>query len=173
MSKLYIFDAACKLVRKYGTRDPLRIIKESGAILKYSDRYEKLKGYYFNSLRSHYIVINSKLPPDERRIVAAHELGHYVLHRELAREAPISDSAMFTVARRHEYEANIFCAELLLDDDDVCSAAKDTDGDFFAVSSRLRVLPELLLFKMYSMNSRGWHFRLPFSLDSAFLKEKA
>lgn len=173
MSKLYISDAAFKLAKKYDSRYPFKIIKRSGIILKFSDRYEHLKGYYFNSLRSHYIVINAKLPREEQRIVAAHEIGHYVLHRELAREAPISDSSMFTVARRHEYEANIFCAELLLEDDEVCEAAKETDGDFFAGSSRLRVLPELLLFKMYSMNSRGWHFKLPFSLDSAFLKEKA
>lgn len=159
-----------KIIKRYATRDPFHVLKRSGAIIKYSDKYNQLKGYYFHSLRSDFIVLNSKLPKEEKRIVAAHELAHFVLHKEMAKNGPIRDSAMFIVKTKHEYEANLFCAELLLSDDDVEDAKKNTGGDFFNMSRSLSVMPELLLFKLHSMNSRGYSFSLPLSLDSTFLK---
>lgn len=170
MAFKYINDEVLKIIKKYSTRDPFKILKMAGAILKYSDKYNNLKGYYFHSLRSDFIVVSSKLPYEEKRIVAAHELAHFILHKEIAKYAPIQDSAMFIVKTRHEYEANIFCAELLLPDENVMEVKKDTGGDFFNMSRCLDVMPELLLFKLHSMNARGYKFCLPLSLDSTFLK---
>lgn len=170
MAYEYINAEVEKIIKKYSTRDPFNVLKQAGAILKYSDKYNNLKGYYFHSLRSDFIVVSSKLPREEKRIVAAHELAHFILHKEIAKDMPIRDSAMFIVKTKHEYEANLFCAELLLSDDDVIEAKKNTKGDFFNMSRCLNVMPELLLFKLHSMNGRGYDFRLPLSLDSTFLK---
>lgn len=166
----YIKDEVERVASKYGTRDPVALIRECGAILKYSDRYVSLKGYYFHSARSNFIVINAKLPRAEKRIVAAHELAHFILHREQAKHGPIHDTMMFSVSSRMEYEANLFCAELLLDDGEVMDAARETEGDFFTMSKTLGVMPELLLFKLHGMNERGSRFVLPLSLNSGFLK---
>lgn len=152
------------------TRDPFKLLRKSGAIIKYSDKYNNLKGYYFHSKRSDFVVLNAKMPREEKRIVAAHEFGHFILHKEMAKNGPIRDSAMFVVKSKHEYEANIFSAELLLSDDDVADARENTGGDFFNMSHSLSVMPELLLFKLHSMNGRGYNFNLPLSLDSTFLK---
>lgn len=170
MAYRYIKDEVERVAERFGTRDPVALIRECGAILKYSDRYLSLKGYYFHSLRSDFIVINSKLPRAEKRIVAAHEFAHYVLHREQAKNAPIHDTMMFSVSSRMEYEANLFCSELLLTDDEVDAAASETEGDFFTMSKALGVMPELLLFKLHGMNERGGNFVLPLSLNSGFLK---
>lgn len=170
MAYEYINAEVQRIIKKYLTRDPYNVLKRSGAIIKYSDKYNNLKGYYFHSLRSDFVVLNSKLPREEKRIVAAHELAHFILHKEMAKAGPIRDSAMFIVKTKHEYEANLFCAELLLSDDDVEDAKKNTQGDFFNMSRSLSVMPELLLFKLHSMNGRGYDFRLPLSLDSTFLK---
>lgn len=170
MSYQYIKDEVEKITGKYGTRDPVALIRQSGAVMKLSDRYTSLKGYYFHSLRSDFIVINAKLPRAERRIVAAHEFAHFVLHREQAKTAPIHDTMLFSVNSRMEYEANLFCAELLLTDGEVSSAARDTGGDFFTMGKTLGVMPELLLFKLHGMNERGGSYKLPLSLNSGFLK---
>lgn len=170
MSYQYIKDEVERVADRYGTRDPVALIKQSGAVLKLSDKYISLKGYYFHSLRSDFIVVNSKLPRAEKRIVAAHEFAHFVLHREQAKDAPIHDTMMFSVNSRMEYEANLFCAELLLTDDEVNSAARNTGGDFFGMGKSLGVMPELLLFKLHGMNERGGRFNLPLSLNSGFLK---
>lgn len=170
MSYQYIKDEVERISGKYGTRDPVALIHQSGAVLKLSDKYVSLKGYYFHSLRSDYIVVNAKLPRAERRIVAAHEFAHFILHREQAKDAPIHDTMMFSVNSRMEYEANLFCAELLLTDGEVMSNARGTDGDFFTMSKTLGVMPELLLFKLHGMNERGGRFNLPLSLNSGFLK---
>lgn len=166
----YIIDEVERVAGKYGTRDPVALIRGCGAILRYSDRYKSLKGYYFHSLRSDFIVVNSKLPRAEKRIVAAHEFAHFILHREQAKNGPIHDTIMFAVNSRMEYEANLFCAELLLTDSEVNAAARETEGDFFTISRWLGVMPELLLFKLHGMNERGSRFVLPLSLNSGFLK---
>ncbi len=170
MSYQYIKDEVERVADKYGTRDPVALIRQSGATLKLSDRYTTLKGYFFHSLRSNFIVVNSKLPRAERRIVAAHEFAHFMLHREQAKTAPIHDTMMFSVNSRMEYEANLFCAELLITDGEVMEAARDTGGDFFGMGKTLGVMPELLLFKLHGMNERGGRFNLPLSLNSGFLK---
>lgn len=170
MSYKYIYNEVERVVLRYGTRDLMSLIKLSGIILRYSSKYSSLKGYYFHVNRCDFIIVNSKLPKQEKRIVIAHEFAHFVLHKELAKDAPIHDLAMFTVRYRPEYEANLFCAELLLTDDDVLFAAKETEDDFYAMASTLSVMPELLLFKLYGMIERGYEYKLPIALDSAFLK---
>ena len=170
MAYRYIKSEVERVAERYGTRDPVALIRGNGVILKYSDRYVSLKGYYFHSVRSDFIVINSKLPREEKRIVAAHEFAHFVLHSEQARQGTIHDTMMFSVSSRMEYEANLFCAELLLPDGEIMAAAQETEGDFFTMSRALGVMPELLLFKLHGMNERGSRFVLPLSLNSGFLK---
>jgi len=142
----------------------------SGIILKYSNKYRSLKGFYFNINRCDFIVVNTKLSKEEKRIVIAHEFAHFILHKSLAKGVPIHDTAMFTVRQRHEYEANLFCAELLISDEDVIFAAESSEDDFYNMARILSVMPELLLFKLYGMIERGYNYQLPLSLDSAFLK---
>ena len=66
------------------------------------------------------IGINARHHPNRQRFSLAHELGHYVLHREVASvfvdAAPVffRDETSADGSVRQEIEANAFAAELLL-----------------------------------------------------------
>jgi Zn-dependent peptidase ImmA (M78 family) len=103
------------LVKKYGTRDPEKIIRELGIRIKYKPYKDYTKGYYINAKTNKFIVINSNLNEHEQRIVLAHELGHAVLHS--AKEVHYIREYTLFPRGTLENEANKFAAELLVCDD--------------------------------------------------------
>jgi len=109
----YIYDKVGKLIKKYHTRNPFDILEQMNVVVKESSNYHNLKGYCLVSCKTTYVVINSQLSEPEKRIVAAHELGHVVLHRSLMKLAPMMDSTIYDMVSKTEYEANlllrIFC----------------------------------------------------------------
>ena len=123
-----IFHIVCGLVRRHGTRDPMRILKERGILTLFQDmgkRPDSCKGFYLHQDRIGCVTINSALDADMQRIIAA-----------------------------HEYEANLFAAELLLGDDETLGALRE-ENDFCSVAAALYVPPQLLAFKLRSLNRRG------------------
>lgn len=82
--KLTIKEIYTSLTNKYGTNDPLRIIKELGIIVQFADLGEN-KGLYhtleIDDNIFHCIHINNNLSSNEQRYTLAHELGHYILHQ--------------------------------------------------------------------------------------------
>ena len=72
------------LVKEFGTNNPLKIIKELGIIVQFSDLGEN-KGLYhtleIDKNTYHCIHINNKLSSKEQKYTLAHELGHYILHK--------------------------------------------------------------------------------------------
>lgn len=147
-----IFHIVCGLVRRHGTRDPMRILKERGILMLFQDmgkRPDSCKGFYLHQDRIGCVTINSALGVDMQRIIAAHELGHALLHKTAAQ-----DFCVFDDASRLEYEANLFAAELLLGDDETLGALRE-ENDFCSVAAALYVPPQLLAFKLRSLNRRG------------------
>lgn len=110
---------ARELIARHDTRDPFAIARALGIEIKYTDRFRRLKGMYFLIGNTRFIALNSDNSPQMNRIVCAHELGHDQLHREFARAAAIQEFMLYDMATRPEYEANIFAASLLLDDETV------------------------------------------------------
>lgn len=102
------------LVKKYGTRCPLRLSKYLDINVIHKKYQPHTKGYYIKILRNKYIVVNSILDECSQTIVLAHELGHAVLHSS----EPICFIREYTLfpTGRYEIEANKFAAELLIDD---------------------------------------------------------
>ncbi len=70
------------------------------------------------------------------------------------------DFALFDTTSITEYEANVFAAELLLNDTDVLELLNE-DMSFFGVASSLRIPPELLDFKFRVLKRKGYQFREP------------
>lgn len=167
----YIYDQIDQLIRKYHTRDPFALLEALHVVTKESDAFAQLKGFCFTSCRTTYVVVNANLQPAEQRIVAAHELGHIVLHRDLLHVAPMKDSVLYDMTSRTEYEANLFAAELLLSDAELMDIAREEDMDFFGLCSRLRVNPDLMSFKLFGMLKRGYPVNLPAGLNSRFLSD--
>jgi Zn-dependent peptidase ImmA (M78 family) len=167
----YIYSKVEKLVRRFGTRNPLEILERMNVIVGETSNYKKLKGYCFMSCRIIYVMINSFLPAEERRMVAAHELGHIILHRERLKVAPMKDDVLYDMRDETEYEANLFAADLLLEDADIAGASEDEDMDYFGFCSSLNVSPELMSFKLYSLMRRGHVYNMPMDIKSDFMKK--
>lgn len=103
-----------KLIKKYGTRNPLTLAQELGIHIRYKEYTDDTKGYFVKLLRNKFIIVNSNLSTYDQRIVIAHELGHALLHHSKG-DAMIREYTLFPRGR-HENEANKFAAELLIDE---------------------------------------------------------
>ena len=167
----YIYKKVQQLSARFKTRDPFEILSGLHVIVSESDRFTQLKGFCFISCRTTYVVLNSRLSPEEKRIVAAHELGHLVLHRSQLQLAPMNDSVLYDMTSRTEYEANLFAADLLLQDEDIAAGTTDSDLDYFGLCRLLSVSPDLMSFKLFSLVKRGHTLNLPLEINSRFLAE--
>jgi Zn-dependent peptidase ImmA (M78 family) len=121
------------------------------------------------SCQTIYVMLNSFLSEEEKRIVAAHELGHITLHRSQLKMAPMSDNRLYNMINETEYQANLFAADLLIQDEDVAALSKQEDLDYFSFCSSLYATPELMSFKLYSLMKRGQKYNMPLDINSNFL----
>ena len=103
------------------------------------------------SCQTIYVMLSSFLLEEEKRIVAAHELGHVILHRTQLKMAPMSDNRLYNMINETEYQANLFAADLLIEDQDVAELSKNEDLDYFSFCSSLYATPELMSFKLPNM----------------------
>lgn len=165
----YICNLAVSLRDKYFTHDPFQIAEAMGIELLFHPLGEHLKGYFFYHSKVRIIVINQELPIELQRVVCAHELGHSLLHKELATQNNFQDFSLFDITAKPEYEANLFAAELLLPDDEVMAHLLD-GVSLYAIASELYVPPELLSFKLRILQKKGIDLQLPMECRGNFLK---
>jgi len=166
----YIAEKALKLYQKHGTRNPYQLCYELDIDIHYRDLGDKIKAYYFCHSRIRSIVLNSRLPEEIRRILAAHELGHDRLHQDVALSKAFQEFRLFDSAVPAEYQANLFAAELLIDDCEILDLLNDDSKSFYGIASELFVPPELLDFKYRILQSQGFHVRPPNISNGDFLK---
>lgn len=172
------FDFICeqvgKLKTKYDEIDPFKLCKCLGVKILWAPMgksAESCKGFYFTHNRIRTMTLNSDLSSDFQRIICSHELGHAVLHNKQAGVKTFHDFGLFDTASTFEYEANIFAAELLLEDEDVMERLND-DLSFFQAASELRVPAEILDFKFRTMKWKGYKLReAPMFTSRTWLKD--
>ncbi len=155
------------LVRKYYTRDPFELCSCLGVKVQVDD-IGSLKGMYVYIKRNRYIVLNSNLDEQTRRMVCAHELGHDQLHQELAKYNFIHDSELYDFTSKPEYEANVFAATVLIDDKEFIDLAQG-GLDIHCLAREFGVSPDLIALKGRLMNNRGYRLRA-FEHCANFLK---
>jgi len=157
MKKNYIYACVEELIEKYNTSDPFELM-DALDIHCESSNLEHLKGYCVIIHGIKFIAINENLRPAERKIVAAHELGHIILHSDKLKAAAHEDMNIYNIADKTEYQANLFAADLLLDDDEVDELAMQEGIDFYTMARYLYTNPQLLGFKLFSMANRGYNY---------------
>lgn len=96
-------------------------------------------------------------------------LGHITLHRPQLKMAPMKDDVLYNMRDNTEYEANLFAADLILDDKEIEDLSKDEDLNYFGLCSYLNSSPELMSFKLYSLIKRGQNYNMPMEIQSNFL----
>ena len=163
-----------RLQHKYRQDDPFRLCSDIGIMVDFEPMgtYEgACKGFFLAQSRKRIITINADLPPHLHRIIAAHELGHAILHRESRGVTAFHDFALFDTVDQKEYEANLFAAEFLMSDRDVLERL-NADVSFFSAASLLRVPPELLDFKFRVLKRKGYKVvDPPITSTGAFMKD--
>jgi len=165
----FIIESVRRLVKRYNETDPFRLCEHLGILVLFEEFSNNLKGYFFHQSRIKIIVINSALPEDLQRIICAHELGHAILHKELAAKNTLNDFALFDTIAKPEFEANLFAAELLISDDSLIERLND-DLSFFGVASALYVPAELLDFKFRILKHKGYRLEPLLYARGDFLK---
>lgn len=105
--------AAVELSAMYHTNDPFEIAEQLGVYTQVGP-LGKIFGCCLTIAGQRFIYINSDLDKPTQKMVAAHELGHAVMHREdYFFFNWMSDTAY---RNRAEIEAHTFAAELLVPD---------------------------------------------------------
>jgi IrrE N-terminal-like domain len=99
------------------------------AVEDIGDPNDKLAGFVFTAGRVGWAFVSAADPLARRRFTAAHELGHFVLHRTIMGRFRADTDATLQeadgdIADRMEREANRFAAELLMPAD-VCRQRAD------------------------------------------------
>jgi len=102
--------------------------------------------------------------------LVAHELGHDRLHKEVAMLKGFQEVELFDRAQPTEYEANIFAAEVLIDDNELLELLNDEDKSFFDVARELYIPAPLLDFKFRILKHKGYRLQVPYITGGDFLK---
>lgn len=154
MSTASIIHTVQELTSRYGTRNPYELCKGLGIHVRRIDLDRKLKGFFYYQSRIANIVIDSNVGKDLEQILVAHELGHAVLHKDIAMMVGFQEMEVFyDTASVTESEANLFSAELLLDDNEVLEKLKEFS--FFQAARALHVPAALLDYKFSALCEKG------------------
>ena len=165
----YIQNVANELIKKFDTRDPFQLCQAIGVEVFYAD-LGSLKGMYKYLKKNRFAVINENLDPFTKTLVCAHELGHDILHQNLARKVCLQEFILYDMKSRPEYEANLFASEILLPDDIIFNLARD-GYDIEQISKELCTDINLIALKVSSMNTRGYRFNNTIDVKSDFLRK--
>ncbi len=138
------------IVKKYHTRNPFDIISARNVILIYAPLVD-IRGFYQYFQRNHIIYINENLPEHEKMFVAAHELGHLLLHKKA--NAVYMDTHTGFNTNKYEIEANLFATELLITNDFISENRNLTTEQFSRLFGYEQTLIELRL-KSYLSTSK-------------------
>ena len=166
----YISRLADELTIKHNTRNPYELCDELGVSIRLKDLGTDIKAFYFYHSRIRNIVLNSRVSETVRRILVAHELGHDRLHREIAMLKGFQEIELFDAAIPAEYEANIFAAEILIDDGELLELLNDADKSFFGVARELSIPAPLLDFKFRVLKHKEYRIEAPYIAHGNFLK---
>lgn len=140
------------LIQKYQTRDVRELSEALGIKLYFREDFDRLLGMYAVIAKRRCVFLNANMSEIDTKMVLAHEIGHDILHR--GEEEDFAEFTLFRIKNEREYEANIFAAHLLLDDEAVLQLARE-GGDVFSIAQILEVDVNLLLIKLHEMKRNG------------------
>lgn len=173
MSVEFIYKKLNSIISSLGTRNPFEIIPSLGILLFYEpmgNERTSCKGFFMKHSRVKSITINSSLDEDMQRLIAAHELGHAVLHSAASDVDAFNDFAFFSEVNASEYEANIFAAELLIADEELLEGLKNGKS-VFQLAKALSLPDEIMDFKLRAMKKRGYKIEPQLNCRANFLKD--
>lgn len=164
-----IFRKANNLVQLHGTKDTLKLAVACGVDVVPADNFDALLGMYINKWRHRAMFLNVRMDEYLTQMVAGHELGHDTLHRDLAKGEGLREFELFRMTNLTEYEANAFCAHILIDSDECYEYARN-GYDVVSIAKMMNSEINLMLIKLQEMIRLGYDLRLPMEPRSDFFK---
>jgi Zn-dependent peptidase ImmA (M78 family) len=150
-----------QLIRRYQTRDPFTIAEERGIQILMRSDFKSQKGAFVVLQNISFIFINANLSEHMQRLVCAHELGHALLHRTLGKNVGgVMEFEIFDIKDDTEYDANVFAANLLIDEEEVLEMARE-GYDVVHIAKELNLNVNILLVKLNEMSKNGYDLRGP------------
>lgn len=157
-----------ELIVEYNTRDPFRIAFLMGIAVKFINT-KRQKGLCAIFDDYPFIFINRNMSEQMQRMTCAHELGHILLHRDiLSGNVPLLEYELFDIHNYTEYEANVFAANLLIDEEELYEYMKN-EADVVSISSAMDINVNLLMIKMIEMRKDGQELNVPFTPSRKFM----
>ena len=156
MSFLYddIFDDVKKLIKKYDSRNPKEILIQRGVNIIAFKENTKLLGMYKIIKRNSFVFYNPFVDKRIQNMVFAHELGHDLYHKDMAKNENLIEYELFDINSEMELCANIFAAHLLLDEKELI----------------YNVNVNLMIFKLNEMHRMGMNIKKE-EADPNFFKD--
>ena len=113
----YIKNKALSIKKIHSTNNPDIITKYLGIEILYR-KYKKQMGAFIIINKTPFIFLKEDLSYEEKQIVLAHEIGHFILHKKLLKDIFIlRDFSLFSKRENEiEKEANMFASYLLIDE---------------------------------------------------------
>ena len=111
-----IKNKALSLKKTHNTTNPELLAKYLDIEILYRP-YKKQMGAFTIINKVPFIFINENISYEERQIIIAHEIGHFLVHKKFLKDLLIlRDYSLFSKKEKEmEKEANIFAAYLIID----------------------------------------------------------
>ena len=147
---------------KYGFRkNPFKLCDDLGYVLNpvsFGRDENAIKAFILQSNRIKCITYNCDLSDDVLKPIIFHEIGHGLLH-QIGLHG-FTEITLYDESSEKEKEANLFCAEYMLEDREVLDVL-NSDTTFFTAASVLGVPPEILDFKFRLLKWKGYKLNEP------------
>ncbi|MBE6129063.1 MAG: ImmA/IrrE family metallo-endopeptidase [Erysipelotrichaceae bacterium] len=156
------------LIRRYHTGDPFQLARLLNIPVKFIDTRQQ-KGFCRTILKNPFIFINRNMSEQMQRMTCAHELGHLLLHRQLLTQKQwLLEMELFDIQNDTEYEANVFAAQLLIDEKELMELS-ERGCDMIAAAAALDVNVNLLMIRLLELQKEGRNINVPFRPGNDFL----
>ena len=163
-----LFSLPKRLIESYGTRDPFQLAEQLGFRVKYIDMKQQ-KAFCKKILNHYFIFINQNLSEQMQRMSCGHELAHLLLHRDyLSTPDYFMHMELFDMRNRTEYEANLFTANLLIDEGELAEALRE-GKDIVSAAAAFDVNVNLVALKLAELRKSGLPVTVPFVPERRFL----
>ena len=158
-----------RLIRRFQTRDPFTIAEGMGITVLIRPDFVRQKGAFVVIGNNSFIFINGNLSEYMQRLVCAHELGHALLHRKLGTvPGGVIEFEIFDITNDTEYDANVFAANLLMDEQEILEMAHE-GHDVVYIAKELNLNVNIVLLKLNEMRKKGYDLRVPYEPARKFL----
>lgn len=165
-----IHKKAKDVLKRCGTGDTVKIAENLGIHVHFLGNLNQLLGMYTYRQKERHILLNANMDDRFTQMVCAHEIGHDILHREIAKSSrAIPEFVLFDIRSYPEYEANAFASHLLIDDDELIGYMRQ-GFDIVKTAALMQTNVNLMLIKLNELNRMGENFNLPYLPHPDFLK---